>query len=315
MDDVKINTSKTISLTLGSDPDSSTVNAALHHEFADSGVVQAATACTRASAGSYSIAYGESPANSNNFVLAQGGAHKVIFSYSISSVAYTSETYFNVYTPYITSATFFSNHSELQTSMGAKFEDYEKKARRIIDTYCGQGFDYYGSKSFIIDGHDTRFLRLPYPLDTLTTVVADYGDSDNETVHDSSDSTLNNLEKVNSTGNFGSSHTIRFKNKVSDTRKSYVARTYHNKFNSKSDYKVTGNYGWRFVPNNVRDAAELIIMDLMNDDSEYRRHRIHSVDMDTTRYRFDSDFYGSTGNVDADVLLMDYTLYVMDYVG
>jgi hypothetical protein len=54
---------------------------------------------------------------------------------------------------------------------------------------------------------------------------------------------------------------------------------------------------------------------LMNDDSEFRRHRIHSVDMDTTRYRFERDFYGSTGNTDADVLLMDYTYYVMDYIG
>jgi len=40
MDDVKINTSKTISLALGADPDSSTVNATLYHEFADSSVVQ-----------------------------------------------------------------------------------------------------------------------------------------------------------------------------------------------------------------------------------------------------------------------------------
>jgi hypothetical protein len=26
-------------------------------------------------------------------------------------------------------------------------------------------------------------------------------------------------------------------------------------------------------------------------------------------------FYESTGNIDADTLLMDYTLFVMDYVG
>ena len=315
MDDVKINNSKTISLTLGSDPDSNIVNATLYHEFADSSVVQASTACTRASAGNYSIVYGEAPANSNNFVLAQGGAHKVIFSYDISSTTYPSETHFSVYTPYITGVSFFTNHADLQTTFGAKFEDYERKARRIINTYCGQDFDYYGSKSFIIDGYDTRVLRLPFPMDTLTTVVADYGDSDAETIHDSSDATLNNLEKVNSMGNFGSSYAVRFKNKVSDTRKSYIARAYHNKFNSKSDYKVTGNFGWRYVPNNVRDAAELLILDLMNDDSEFRRHRIHSVDMDTTRYRFERDFYGSTGNTDADVLLMDYTHYVMDYIG
>ena len=68
MDDVKINTSKTISLALGADPDSNTVNATLSHEFADSSIVQASTACTRTSAGNYTITYGESTANSNNFV-------------------------------------------------------------------------------------------------------------------------------------------------------------------------------------------------------------------------------------------------------
>jgi hypothetical protein len=315
MEDVKINTSKTVSLALGADPDSSIVNATLYHEFSNSSVVQASTACTRTAAGNYSIVFGESTVNSNNFVLSQGGAHKVVFSYDISSVAYTSEVYFNVCTPYITGVTFFTNHSDLQNTFGSKFEDYERKARRVINTYCGQDFDYYGSKSFIIDGYDTRFLRLPYPLDTLTSVVADFGDSDAETIHDSSDTALNNLEKFNTMGNFGSSYTVRFKNKVSDTSTNYIARTYSNKFNSKSDYKVTGNFGWRYVPNNIRDACELLILDLMNDDSEFRRHRIHSVDMDTTRYRFERDFYGSTGNTDADVLLMDYTYYVMDYIG
>ena len=54
-------------------------------------------------------------------------------------------------------------------------------------------------------------------MDTLTTVVADFGDSDAETIHDSSDATLNNLEKYHAMGNFGSSYAVRFKNKVSDT--------------------------------------------------------------------------------------------------
>jgi len=315
MDDVKINTSKTVSLSLGADPDSSLVNATVYHEFGDSGVIQASTACTRTATGEYSITLGESTVNSSNYVLAQAGVHKVVFSYDISSVAFTKEYYLNVYTPYIASATFFANNTDLQSLYGAKFDDLEKKARRIIDTYCGQSFDFYGSKSFIIDGTDNRHIRVPYPLDTLTTVIADSGDSDAETIHDSSDTNLNNLEKYNSMGNFGSSYSIRFKNKVSDTKKNYIARSYGNKFSSKSDYKVTGDFGWRYVPANIENASELLILDLMNDDNEYRRHRIHTVEMDTTKYRFDSDFYGSTGNVDADILLMDYTLYVMDYVG
>jgi hypothetical protein len=52
----------------------------------------------------------------------------------------------------------------------------------------------------------------------------------------------------------------------------------------------------------------------MNDDSEYRRHGIHSVDMDVVKMQMKQSFYESTGNIEADVYLMDYTLFVMDYV-
>jgi hypothetical protein len=36
--------------------------------------------------------------------------------------------------------------------------------------------------------------------------------------------------------------------------------------------------------------------------------------MDAIDLHFSDKFYESTGNIDADVLLMDYTLFVMDYV-
>ena len=52
----------------------------------------------------------------------------------------------------------------------------------------------------------------------------------------------------------------------------------------------------------------------MNGDSSYRRHGMTTVDMDILKYTTKDSFYESTGNIDADVLLMDYTLFVMDYV-
>ena len=52
----------------------------------------------------------------------------------------------------------------------------------------------------------------------------------------------------------------------------------------------------------------------MNGDSDYRRHGMKTVDMDILKYETRDSFYESTGNIDADVLLMDYTLFVMDYV-
>jgi hypothetical protein len=87
-----------------------------------------------------------------------------------------------------------------------------------------------------------------------------------------------------------------------------------NNFDKKRDYRVNGDWGWKFVPSNVESAAEILIADMMNNDSEYRNHRILNVDLDSVRISFDSDFLGTTGNTEADILLMDYTLYVMDYV-
>jgi hypothetical protein len=77
---------------------------------------------------------------------------------------------------------------------------------------------------------------------------------------------------------------------------------------------VEGDLGWRFVPNNIEQAADLLLEDMMNDDSIYRRHGIYSADMDVLKIQTGQNFYESTGNIDADILLMDYTLFVMDYV-
>ena len=87
-----------------------------------------------------------------------------------------------------------------------------------------------------------------------------------------------------------------------------------NKFYVKDAYLIEGDFGWQFVPNNIEQAADLLLEDMMNDDSEFRRHGIHRVDMDTIQYQVNAKFLETTGNIDADVLLMDYTLFVMDYI-
>jgi hypothetical protein len=88
-----------------------------------------------------------------------------------------------------------------------------------------------------------------------------------------------------------------------------------NRFDKQSIYRVEGDFGWQFVPNNIEQAADLLLVDMMNDDSEFRRHGIQRVEMDTIRYEINTtNFFETTGNIDADVLLMDYTLFVMDYV-
>jgi hypothetical protein len=52
----------------------------------------------------------------------------------------------------------------------------------------------------------------------------------------------------------------------------------------------------------------------MNNDSEYRMHGMTRVEMDALTVYMKDSFYETTGNIEADVLLMDYTLFVMDYI-
>jgi hypothetical protein len=217
-----------------------------------------------------------------------------------------------VYTPYITYEEFFEEYPELEESFGPKFEKSERQVRNIINTFTGQSFDPYNKKTILLNGSNTENLHLPLPIYTIRKVITDIGTTEEETIHDIT-TDLENLEKVR-TGvfNFGSSYFIRWKKSLLD---SVNVMLYTNKFKPKTTYSVYGDFGWQFVPENVKQAAALILADMMNDDSAYRRHGFYAVDLDIVKLQSKQSFYESTGNIDADTLLMDYTLFVMDYVG
>ena len=307
MDDVKLDTSKTLTLTLPSDPTSNAVSVKLYHEFGS--LVSGPTAATRTSAGVYTITYGQLA--SGHYVLNSAGRHRADFIYTVSGTSYTKSQYINVYTPYITADDFFEDHPELEDDWSDKFDKMEKKVRNIINTFCGQQFDYYPSKYIEISGTNKKTLHLPFPIVDLTKVILNLGMSDEAILYDSSDASYTAIEKAKEPHSFGSTYYIQFKRSMLDSVQTIITT---NKFNAADSYKIEGSFGWQFVPNNIEQAADLLLEDMMNDDSEFRRHGIHRVDMDTIEYQTNTNFYETTGNIDADVLLMDYTLFIMDYV-
>ena len=308
MDDVKIETSKTLTLTLPSDPTSNIVSVSLYHEFGP--LVSGPTNATRSSTGVYTITYGQQA--SGIYILNAAGRYRADFTYTISGTSYTQSQYFNVYTPYITSTAFFDDHPELELEWSDKFDKLEKKVRNIINTFCGQSFEYYPSKYLEVMGSGKKSIHLPNPITTLRKVTSDPGTEDEIVLHDYEDATMNHIEKIKEPHSFGSSYYIQFRKSVLD---SINVLLIVNKFNPQSVYRIEGDFGWQFVPNNIEQAADLLLVEMMNDDSEFRRHGIQRVEMDTIRYEINTtNFFETTGNIDADVLLMDYTLFVMDYV-
>jgi len=308
MDEVKINTSKTLTLTLPSDPASNTVSVSLYHEFGD--LVSGPTTATRTGTGVYTITYGQQA--SGIYILNSSGKYRADFTYTVSGTSYTQSKFFNVYTPYVTYEEFFEEYPELEENFGAKFEKSERQVRNIINTFVGQTFDPYYNKTITMNGNNGYNLHMPLPIFNLKTVTADKGTTEEVLIHDYTNTSIDNLEKVrHQPFNFNSSYYIRWKQQLLDSVNMLI---FTNKFKHNVTFSVVGDYGWEYVPDNVKQAAILIMADMMNDDSSYRRHGFYAVDLDIVKLQAKNSFYESTGNIDADILLMDYTLFVMDYV-
>ena len=168
MEQVKINTSKTVSLTLPSDPTGNSVSVSVYHEFGD--LVYGPVAATRVSSGVYQLSLGQQA--SGLYILNSAGIHKIKFDYDFSGPDYTQYQYLNVFTPYIEESEFFENHPELEQDFGNNFEYFAKRARNAINTFCGQSFDYYPNKTLTMNGNNSSSMRLPIGVADLYEVVS-----------------------------------------------------------------------------------------------------------------------------------------------
>jgi hypothetical protein len=255
----------------------------LSHEWGDEVVEE--TVATRTGTGTYEYDFTATDLQSS-------GVHKIHWRYVRGGDTYTKDDYINIYQPYLTEEYFFDIYPELEDVLTIDFEPVENKVRQLIDTHCGQQFDWYPTKRLTLDGSGTRSLYLPLRLNALTSVTNIFNDIGGSTTEDVSDYVQLSYES-------------KFFIQMKSTS---------NKFSQFSQFRILGDWGWPYVPQHITDAAALIMADLLNDDSIYRQHGVSEVYMDTHRMRFDSAIFGSTGNLDADVLLMDYNLFLMTII-
>lgn len=255
----------------------------LVHDWGDE--VVAEVRATRTGALSYEYTFTEEDTVS-------AGVHRIKWRWLVSGDEYKKEDYIRIYTPYLAPSKFFEFRTELETEFEEQFDGISKSVRDIINTYCGQQFDFYKSKTMTFDGNGTSNLQLFNRLDSIEEVLID------------GDDYTNLVEFVPQSKRF-----LRFK-KTGDAQTG-VSRT---KFTMDSVVTVKGNWGWPYVPTNVSSAADLLIADWTTDDHHNFRYGIDQVWMDTQRFEFRDHFFETTGNIDADLLLMDYVVWEMDYV-
>jgi hypothetical protein len=224
--------------------------------------------------------------------LESAGVHKLVWNYEVDGDPKSTTSYINVYTPYITGTEFFGRHEELEDEWSDRFDEIEIKVRNVINTFCGQDFDIRYGKTLVLDGDGSRSLHLPMRLETLSEAAV------SDPITSGSESTdITELVQISPESHFY----LRLRNPKSI-------------YGSTSEVTINGDWGWPYIPQNVTDAADIIIEDWFNDDSAYRKHGVQEVDIDRHRMKFNEAIFGSTGNIDADILLMDYMLMVFDLI-
>lgn len=278
----------TASLTLDEDADlvlgEYEVYVSLIHDWGN--LVVDSQRATRVSTGIYSYTFSTTDCSSS-------GLHRIKWEYTIDSVDYVKNTYVNIVQQYIDSTTFFENHPEYEEEFYDSFNDIEKKVRGIIDSYCGQEFQFYGGKTLTFDGNGKSTLLMPVRLDAIIEVLIDTDDDITTLVEvmPNTDWYLRYIKQGGST--VGITRTV---------------------FTEDATVTVNGDWGWPFVPSNITEAADMLIEDFISHDRENFRYGITRVWMDTQRFDFDPQIFSSTGNIDADMLLMDYVIFTPELI-
>ena len=274
--------------TLPSPPDSGTLLATIYYDFGD--VVAGPLTPTLVSGTTYSVSL-------NDEIMGAFGKYRIKWSCTFSGTTFYAYSEFQIEDTYVKYDTFFSNYPELDIpEYNARFANVEKMARRIVDTYCGQNFQFIKNKTRVYDGNGREMLSLGSRLNSFSSVFIDQSDF---TDRCSIDLKTKYFIRLNTSYPYF------------DSRRDDV---YRDKFPRYTLVTVTGDWGWMSVPWEVEQAVELLMIDLLDDTRrEHYRYGIVRSDQGGNRLMMDKGIFNSTGNVDVDTLLMDYVYWIMDY--
>lgn len=209
---------------------------------------------------------------------------KAKWSFSINGEAGTQEDTIKVVTPYVTPDEFYEAYPDISKSY-EEIRAAERRIRLVIESYCGQSFDKY---------HDTLKIKLNDPnrimLPTRIISIDEDGITWNGQPYATYQCTIMPYSMV-------VPHT-------SDTfEMKFDGRLYRDGY-----AYITGWFGFETVPQQVKEAALLLINGLFCRDSIYRQKGITRVRAADWALDFGTHAFRGTGNVDADSLLSGYRL-------
>jgi hypothetical protein len=217
------------------------------------------------------------------------GRYQVTWTYTVSGVTNTRTTFYEVVVAHVTASEIRSEVPELANKTDDEIYRKERLARQIIETYCNQRFTFELGKTYKVLGTGRNTLLLPNRIFTLTSVKAG----------------ADTVEDITAYVEIHDDYHLRWAQAPWGVD---LAREFFDTYLFKKNevYRVTGDWGWQYVPEEVKLATIYLIKDYFTDDYVLRQHGIISANIGDESYRFADELWPSTGNVDVDALLSNY---------
>lgn len=181
----------------------------------------------------------------------------------------------------------------------------ESIVRSLINAYCKQEFQDFGKQIKTYIGNGSNTLQLEDRLYKLYSVDSP---QINLFKRENDDSISNEIVTWRS----GLPYVIQKKNKATQAFADIKADISpgllqpRKIFESGVPYDVEADFGWKYLPNEVQQAALILADDYFDEDDIYHRKNITVLRSADYRMEFGADHHTTTGNVHADQLLSNY---------
>jgi len=255
----------------------------------------------------------ESPAGIYSFLLTPAitSVNRVLevqWTYTLGGVTAVQTDFYRIESPYATVSEvidflgFGSTPSDDNYVDPKQIANAEKMARTIIEGYTGVKFyTYYGSQE--VRGIGSDIVELTERILSIDQVYEnDYVVIDNT------------LQPYLNTFGFGVEITptgkgvrivnpgwdVQYDNQVDPTV------MYYGKFRDNARYRFVGQMGYKYVPEDIKQASMLLIQDLLSNDYNWRNKYLQKVDLSEISFEMAKGAFNGTGNVTVDNILDQY---------
>jgi hypothetical protein len=223
--------------------------------------------------------------------------------------SFTDEVYISLVRPYATAEEIaaytgltITTGSETTTALKrATFEKFEKKARLLINARVNDnfGFEY---KTVPTLGLGTDLLHLGERIESYDKITSDDVVIYDSTLYESVDDLT--IPLIISESHYGL-RTYQQGVNISEWRDINPIYT-QRFFGENSSFNIRGEYGWKYVPEAIKQATMELFTDLLCADFVYRNKGFKSIKNDSFDITFQDGILNSTGNLYVDALLEQY---------